>query len=311
MPVSRCIAFSGFIIEPLENRIAPAGFIIAANRGAIALLADADNNGVYDASGDTFAPFANYQGPLFVAAGDFNGDSNDELVTAVGKGAGASVKIWAITGGGTVGQLLDSFTPFAGAGKGVSVAAGDLNGDGKDELIVGAGPGGPSMIAIYHDTDGDGLVSDNNVDTFDPAFVKGGTKVATGNSDNTLGEEVIVGAWSHGGTVKIFKDVNGNGFISDDLPGGQLEDFTPFGERYRKGVNVAAGTIENAGGAGAEVIVSKVKGKPVITIFTDSNANGRVSDDDPFDTLALPDRDLRAERMLQRATPITAAASWK
>jgi hypothetical protein len=45
-----------------------------------------------------------------VAVGDFNGDGNQELVTAAGKGV--PVKIWAINPDGTIGDLIDSKTVF-------------------------------------------------------------------------------------------------------------------------------------------------------------------------------------------------------
>jgi subtilisin-like proprotein convertase family protein len=52
-------------------------------------------------------------------------------------------------------------------------------------------------------------------------------------------------------------------------------------------LNLASGQIQGVGGNGAEVIVAKPKGSPIVAIFTDSNANGTVFDvgEPIFDTL--------------------------
>jgi uncharacterized protein (DUF2141 family) len=228
-----------------------------------------------------------YRGPVNVATVDLDGDGNSELITAKGSGT-AMIKIWSLTGGGRIGGLMDSFSPDLGNAKGASVAGADLNGDGRGELIIGSGRGAPSVVLIAGDTDHDGLVSDETFDSLAPfsASFRGGVKVAAGDSNNTGRTEVIVAMAKGGGTVAVFSDVNSNGVFSDDA-NGKLEEFTPFGAKYRGGLNLAAGTIDSAGGSGAEILVVKAVGKPSILIFTDSNASGTVSDDPVFDTIPL------------------------
>ena len=274
-------------IEPLEHRIAPAGFIFAAGKGTVQVFADPDLDDVYDTLSDSFAPFAGYTGGVFVAAGDFDGDSNAELVTSKGNKANAEVRIWDLSSGGRVGALLDSFVPFDTSAKGASVAAGDINNDGIDELLVGAGPGGDATVKIYRDSDLDALLSDNNVDTFVALSVgfAGGVRVAAGDINNTGGAELVAASWKKGGTVRIFTDVDQDGVFSDDLPAGQIEEFQPFGPAYKGGINVAAGQLEAAGGNGAELFVAAIKGVPRIDIYTDSNGNGLVADNPIFDTV--------------------------
>lgn len=276
-------------IEALEARIAPAaGIIAAAGGGLIATFTDTDIDDTYETLADTIQPFANYKGAISVAMGDFNGDGNDELVAAKATLKDAEVRIYSVTGGGKIGALLDAFVPFAGTKhRGVSVATGDINGDGRDDLIVGSGPGDRPEVRIFSDTNADGLLSGNNTDTFlafDSAF-RGGVRVAAGNTDNALGEEVIAASWSGGGTVAIFNDANSNLILSDDNAGAAFESFTPFGAKFRSGLNVASGLIENVGGNGAEVIVGNATGKPKVLILTDANADGKVGADPIFDTL--------------------------
>jgi subtilisin-like proprotein convertase family protein len=275
-------------IEILEPRIAPAGFIVASGGGVVKIFANNDGTPDFETKTAEFAPFLNYKGPVSVAMGDFDGDGNDELITGKAAGRAALVRIWDLTTGGAVAALLDEVNPFPTAkNAGVSVAAGDLNGDAVDELIIGAGPGGPANVAIYSDINRDGRLSDTLIDTFlaFPAPFAGGVKVASANVNNTGGDDVVAGMWSRGGTISTFADTNANRIISDDNAGAPLESFKPFGANYRAGLNVAAGAIQNAGGSGAEVMAGVGSGKPKVIIFTDANANGLVGDEAPFDTL--------------------------
>jgi subtilisin-like proprotein convertase family protein len=273
-------------IEILECRIAPAGFIFAAAGGTVAVFADSDANGTYDLMTDSFTPFGAYTGGISVAGVDLDGDGNTELVTAKAGGNGM-IKIWSVTSGGVVGGLLEKFTPFTSPIKGSNVTGGDVYNDGIDELIVGAGRGGQPIVKVYSDTDHDGLVADNQTDSFvvfAPSF-KGGVKVAAGNTNNSAGEELIAATWSLAGKIRIFTDSDSDRAYSDNLPSGQLEEFTPFGAAYVGGLNVASGSISGAGNNGAEVVVGRATAKPKVRIYSDANNNGLVSDDPLFDEL--------------------------
>ncbi|PIR93409.1 hypothetical protein COT99_00810, partial [Candidatus Falkowbacteria bacterium CG10_big_fil_rev_8_21_14_0_10_43_10] len=87
----------------------------------------------------------NFRGGVNVAAGDVDGDGIDEIITGAGPGGGPHVRIFNQEGKG-IGQFFAYNNNFRG---GVNVAAGDLNQDGIDEIITGAGRGnygkGPSI----------------------------------------------------------------------------------------------------------------------------------------------------------------------
>jgi hypothetical protein len=95
-----------------------------------------------------FAPAVNYpagRAPFSVAVGDFNQDGIPDLVVANGGGATSTVSIFLGNGDGTFRASreydagVDTF----------SVAVGDLNGDGKPDLVVAnVGPSGNENIGV-------------------------------------------------------------------------------------------------------------------------------------------------------------------
>src|SRR5262245_9708178 len=104
-------------LEPLFDRVLPAGILaVGTDAGVVAAVRtflDTDGNGTYETVADTFNPFGGFTGGVRVATGDFDGDGNDELVTAMGSGGGR-VKIWALNSDGSVGGFVEWFDPFGG-----------------------------------------------------------------------------------------------------------------------------------------------------------------------------------------------------
>src|SRR5207248_2937177 len=89
-----------------------------------------------------------FTGGVRVATADFNDDGVKDIVTAAGPGGGPHVKVFS----GQDGTVLLSFFPyserFAG---GVYVAAGDVTGDGRADIVTGPGLGGGPIVTV---TDG-------------------------------------------------------------------------------------------------------------------------------------------------------------
>ena len=69
--------------------------------------------------------------PILVAVGDFNGDGNQDLVTANSGSASVSVLI------GSVSGTFGAATNFAVGTTPQSLAVGDFNGDGRQDIVVG------------------------------------------------------------------------------------------------------------------------------------------------------------------------------
>ena len=91
-----------------------------------------------------FAYDPGFNGGVYVATGDLNGDGRAEVITGAGAGGGPHVKIWSDSNrnGRVSDGLTDSFYAYQwNFPGGVRVAAGDVNNNGKAEVITGAGFG--------------------------------------------------------------------------------------------------------------------------------------------------------------------------
>ncbi len=89
---------------------------------------------------------ADFRGGDRVAIGDLDGDGKREIVTGAGPGGGPHIRIWK-TDGSVWGGSFFAFDPTDSGG--VSVAVGDVDHDGKDEIIVGSGQGDVPRVRVF------------------------------------------------------------------------------------------------------------------------------------------------------------------
>jgi len=181
--------------------------------------------------GQFFAYNQNFRGGVNVAVGDVDGDGVDEIITGAGPGGGPHVRIFSADGN-VKGQFFAYSPAFRG---GVNVAAGDVDGDGVDEIITGAGPGGGPHVMIFN---ADGK-AEGQFFAYDSAF-RGGVNVAVGDVDGgarNKKDEIITGAGPGGGPhVKIFDNYARN-----------LSQFFAYGSTFNGGVNLDSADIDNDG----------------------------------------------------------------
>src|SRR5262249_45358048 len=98
---------------------------------------------------NAFSP--GFTGGVSVAVGHVNKDGISDVLGAAGPGGGPEVKV---ISGADGAVLFDQNVFAAGFTGGVNIAAGDINSDGFDDIIAGAGPGGGPQVRIFSGKDG-------------------------------------------------------------------------------------------------------------------------------------------------------------
>ncbi|MCX6745404.1 MAG: putative glycoside hydrolase, partial [Candidatus Parcubacteria bacterium] len=139
------------------------------SKGLNFALTDFDNDGYYEivtgtmkgyaplvkifnyqglAQGSGFYAYAkSYLGGVNVAVGDLTGNGNKEIVTGTGFMGGPQIRIFDKNGKVLSGGFFAYDKNFRG---GVNVACGDIDGNGLDEIVTGAGYGGSSQVRIFN-----------------------------------------------------------------------------------------------------------------------------------------------------------------
>ncbi len=169
-----------------------------------------------------FAYDASFKGGVNVGAGDIAGGTAAEIVTGAGAGGGPHVRVFN-SSSGLVKEFF-AYTPaFTG---GVYVAAGDVNGDGKADIVTGAGAGGGPHVKVF---DGTSLAMIRSFYAFESIF-SGGVRVAVGNLDADANAELILGAGPLGGPHVRFVD--------NDVNNTQLNSFYSIDKDFNGGVFV-------------------------------------------------------------------------
>ncbi len=101
-----------------------------------------------------FAFDPGYLGGLDLATGDVNGDGTADLVVGALGGSVATFDGTTIRAGQTPTRLISDFLAFDVNFNGrISLAVGDLNGDGFAEIIVGAGAGSAPRVVAFNGRD--------------------------------------------------------------------------------------------------------------------------------------------------------------
>ena len=218
---------------------------------------------VYDAKTGsllgTLSPFGRYAGAVSVATGDVTGDGIEDIVVGAGKGLKPTVEIF----DGATLRLLGGFDAYSVAFKGgVSVATGDVTGDGRADIVTGAGAGGGPHVKVFSGKDLFPTTAKmatttpaavRNFMAFDPTY-RGGVTVAAGDLTGDGKAEIVIGKKSGPAEVAVW----------DSAPKGhRLFGIAPVGG---SGASVAVGDV--SGDGKADIVVGTVAGgKSVVQTY--------------------------------------------
>ncbi len=187
--------------------------------------------------GSFYAYDPTFTGGVYATAGDVDGDGYHDLITAAGAGGTPHVKVYS----GYSGALIASFHAFdTGFRGGATVMAADFTGDGKAELVVGAGAGGGPNVRVFDLNTGNPLPPPlGSFFAFDESFAGGvevGTDVLTGDVTGDGHADIVAGRGAGAGSlVRVF----------DGKTGAQVREFSPFGAGMTAGVRVATAFIDD------------------------------------------------------------------
>jgi hypothetical protein len=201
----------------------------------------------------SFFAFPGFSGGIFVAAGDVNGDGIADVIVGPDAGGGPQVKVFDVFMGGSVTHNFFAYPPaFTG---GVRVAAGDVNGDGRADIIVGPGPaaGQGPQVKVFSGAN-QALLAD--FFAYSPTFT-GGVFVGGGDVTNDGYADVVVGP-DAGMEPRVM--------VFNLRTGTTPHSFLAYTPGFTGGVRVAAGDVNGDGFA--DVIVGPgAGGGPQVEVF--------------------------------------------
>ena len=242
-------------LEPLEARdVASASPLVVSGPedGRVTVFtADPSAPGRLSAAGTVVQAFVGLGVNVRTTTADVDGDGVKDLVGVAGPGG--YFKGTVISGADQKTVLVPPFFPFAGSedfGGGGFVAASDLDGDGRAELVVTPDDGGGPRVAVFSlGRDGMLRVRADFFGIDDPNY-RGGARVSLGDVTRDGTADLAVAAGFLGGPrVALFdgKSLTGGG------PTRVVNDFFAFpgddAVTLRNGVFVALGDVDGDGAA--------------------------------------------------------------
>jgi membrane-associated phospholipid phosphatase len=253
-------------VQLLEDRTTPSALIVSGDltgdgvseqfastvgaSGTEIRIVDGRTNQPLAGPLSTFTPFAGFAGAVELAVGDVNNDSLGDLVVAAGTGGAPHVKIYNGADGSFIREFLAFEDSFTG---GVFVSAADVNGDGRADVIAGAGVGGGPRVRVFSGASGT-IVRD--FFAYDSNF-RGGTSVVGVDCDLDGFAEIVTGAGVGGGPhVRLFAGATNN----------ELGSFLAYDPNFRGGVFVSCSEF-NQDGHPDIVVTPGVGGGPIAERF--------------------------------------------
>lgn len=209
---------------------------------------------IYSSNGILEKQFLAYDskmtGGVNVACGDLDGNLEDEIIVSPAYASSPEVRIFNSTG-----KMTQKFMAYASGFKGgLSVASGDVDGDGFDDIVTGAGQGGGPHVRVFT---GAGKLKAQFM-AYGQTF-RGGVKVQVANLDGRKDgkKDEIITAPGEGmeTAIRIF-----------DNYGAIKKQFNAFERNFQNGISLAAGDLNNDGSA--EIIAAAGPGgAPHVRIF--------------------------------------------
>lgn len=201
--------------------------IVVANdaQGHVKVFSGADGSLIAN-----FLAFPTFFGGVTVSAGDFDNDGDDEIVVATS--SNGHVKV--LNANGTiftgVGNFVGSFLSFQGYFGVVSVAVGDVNGDGLADIIAATGAGTRGHVKAFNPNGGVNLLT--SFLAFEAGYTGGASVgVADFNTDGLYDIAATPGS-GRASVVKLFSGITAVELGMFDAFAGSTAGATVGGVRF-------------------------------------------------------------------------------
>jgi len=270
-PNSEANGLFGKITAPARGGDGPGGNIVSVSGQAngSAQLFTLNANGSVTSKGAPVTAFAGFTGDVRTAVGDVDGDGIADIALVTGPGAPTR---FAVINGKDNSVMVAPMAPFAGSesfSDGATVAVGDIDGDGKAEIVITPDLGGGPRVTIFSVTGSTATVKANFFGIDDPNF-RGGVRASLGDVNGDGIEDLGVSAGFGGGPrIALF---NGTTLLSG-TPTRLVNDFFAFPgtdpASLRNGAYVAVGDFNGDGHADL-AFTSGVTGAPRVFVVSGS-----------------------------------------
>lgn len=212
---------------------------------------------------DFFVYEPSFRDGMYIAAGDVDGDGYADLVTGTAPGGGPRVAVFS---GRTGDRLADFFAYDSSFRGGVRVGAGDLNNDGKAEVITGTGPGGAPIVRVWNAPNFQQISS---FLAYDSSFT-GGIYVAGGGLQTNGRADLLVGTGAGYSSARV------RGF---DQSGRQTFDNDAFPTSVKLNTTeVRVSSVDRNGDGTADIVIAAGKGNPPLVRTLDGRNRRQIGD---------------------------------
>jgi hypothetical protein len=233
----------------------------------------------------SFAPYdSSFTNGVRVAMGYiFGSGSAPAIVTAPGPGSPPLVRVF----NGATGALVLQFYAFdPSINVGVTIAVGNVSGDGYADIVTGTSGGNPDVRVFSGKDIATGTFNAAGSSMLAHWFSYGvsfnvGANVAVGDVNGDGYADIVTGATAGNPHVKVYsgRDIALGIFNSNNPDNSLLAQFFPYALQFNVGANVAVGNID--GNGFADIVTGATTGNPDVRVYrgrefatgTFSNAN--------------------------------------